>query len=175
MDGLGLHPGGLGHTLGRTTRRRAKEQLHRFGSQNAQDRVHDGGLANAWTTGNHHELRAQCQPDRIGLACRKSEARLLLDPWQGLVCVDLRPRQGARADALHVLGDPAFGKIKPGQEDAVRIAHAIGCHSLFRQFLLQRALDQRGRDLGQQGLDPVALVRIVERIRPAQMLTGPVV
>ena len=29
--------------------------------------------------------------------------------------------------------------------------------------------------LGQQGLDPVALVRIVERIRPAQKLTEPVV
>jgi hypothetical protein len=45
MDRLGLVSGCLGHAFGRTSGRRAQEEADFFRGENAQDGIHEGGLA----------------------------------------------------------------------------------------------------------------------------------
>ena len=74
VDGLGLHAGRLGHALGCASGGGAEEKLRALRRQDAQDRVHDGGLADARTAGDDQHLGAQRQTDGFSLAGGERES-----------------------------------------------------------------------------------------------------
>src|SRR5580692_4325850 len=95
MNRLGLKAGGLGHALGCAAGRGAKEQVDALRSENAQDRIDEGRLADSWAAGNDEHLRQQSQADCLGLTAGEREASLGLDPGECLMRVDVGPRQSA--------------------------------------------------------------------------------
>ena len=72
-------------------------------------------LTNAGAAGDHHQLRAQRQPDRFGLAGCKGEARLRLDPGYCLVCVSRRlcRHQTALGRGAHLCLDLEVPEARP--------------------------------------------------------------
>jgi hypothetical protein len=61
-----------------------REELRPLGPEDAQDRVHQRGLAHPGPAGDHEHLGAQRQAHGLGLDGRKAQARALLDPGQRL-------------------------------------------------------------------------------------------
>ena len=59
MDRLRLVSCRLGHAFGRASGRRAQEEAHFFRGENAQDGIHQIGLADTRAAGGHHHFRAQ--------------------------------------------------------------------------------------------------------------------
>ena len=72
----------------------------------------------------------------------KAQARLLLDPRQGLVGIDPGPWQLAVCQGAQPFGDGLLGPVEPGQEHAGRFAHRVGDDGAFCQFEIERRLDQ---------------------------------
>ncbi len=93
VDGLGLEAGRLGHALGGAAGGRAEQELHALGREDPQDRVDDGGLADAGAAGDDEHFGDQRQADRGLLAVGERQAGPLLDPGQGLVRIDPGPRE----------------------------------------------------------------------------------
>ena len=125
MDGLGLDARRLGHALGGAAGRRAKQQLHALGREDAQDRIDDRRLADARAAGDHQHLGRQRQPDRRLLAVGKLQAGLASRPR----ATPSRRRSTARAACRSAmreqpLGDRLLGPVEAGQEDAGRLADA---------------------------------------------------
>src|SRR5580704_14112180 len=104
MNRLGLKAGGLGHALGCAAGRGAKEQVDALRSENAQDRIDEGRLADSWAAGNDEHLRQQSQADCLGLTAGEREASLGLDPGECLMRVDVGPRQSAICQTRQTLG-----------------------------------------------------------------------
>src|SRR5262249_25320338 len=63
--------------------------------EDAQDRLDDGGFADARPAGHDQDFGLQREPDRRDLAFGKGKADALLDPRQGFVRIDPGPRQCA--------------------------------------------------------------------------------
>ena len=91
VNGLGLLPRCLAHALGGAARRRAQKHLHLLRPQDAQDRVHDGGLADARPAGDDEHLRGKSEFNRLALTFGEREFRFGGEPIDRLVGVDLRP------------------------------------------------------------------------------------
>ena len=67
-----------------------KQHSHALGGQDAQDGVDDGRLAHARPAGDDHGLGDHGQANRMGLAFRKRQAGLALDPLQRHAGIDIR-------------------------------------------------------------------------------------
>src|SRR6516164_5841450 len=93
MDCLGLEAGRLGHALGRAASRRTQQKGCALRCEDAQDRLDDGGFADAGPAGHDQHLGHQRESDCRDLAVREGKADALLDPRQGFVGIDRRPRQ----------------------------------------------------------------------------------
>ena len=78
-------PVDFGHALGRPAGRGAQQQPDGLRRENAQDRVDDGGLADARSAGDDQNLGQKGQPHRRLLAVGERQAGALLDPGQRLV------------------------------------------------------------------------------------------
>ena len=74
-------------------------RLTRLGCQNAQDRLHDRGLADAWSTGDHEHLGRQRQAHGRSLGRGELEADPLFNPGHRLVGINRVPRAAGRASA----------------------------------------------------------------------------
>ena len=86
------------------------------------------------------DLRAQHHLDRRALRRGERLARLFLDPRNGFVDVDLRPRRRPLRQRLKAIGDPTLGEIEPPQEHAGPIVDLV-CNDLaLREFIAQRRL-----------------------------------
>ena len=91
MDGLRLDAGLLRHPFGGASGRRAEQDFHALGGENAQDGVEQRRLADAGAAGDHREFRLQRHPDRGALRGGERLAGPLLDPGDRLFGVDRRP------------------------------------------------------------------------------------
>jgi hypothetical protein len=91
VDGFGLSPCCIVQALGRAPGRSAEQKLHGLRCENTQDRVDDGGLADARSTGDHEDLGSECKTDSRFLAWRQFEADPMLYPGQCLIGVDRVP------------------------------------------------------------------------------------
>ena len=96
--------------------RRAEQQGHALGGQDAQDGVDDGRLAHARPARDDHGLGDQGQANRLGLARRKRQAGLPLDPGQRLAGIDIRPGEPAARDLLKPFADRPFGPVQAAKE-----------------------------------------------------------
>ena len=105
--------------------------LDALDAENAQDRLDDGGLADARPAGDDERLAGQRQPDRVALAVGEREAAALLDPGDGLQRIDRRPGKLAAGNSDQPLGDGLLGAIEAGEKHAVRLADPVGDHGAF--------------------------------------------
>src|SRR5262249_42197318 len=142
MDGLGREAGRLAHALRSAAGWRAQQKASAFRREDTQDRLDDGGLANAGTAGNDQRLGCQREPDRGDLAFAEGKTDTLLDPRQGLVGINPGPRQQATCQQCQPVSDRAFRPMQTSQKYAVRLANPVGNHRAGLQLKLKRALDQ---------------------------------
>ena len=148
VDGLGLHAGRLGHALGCPSGGGAEQKLRTLGRQDAQDRVHDGGLADARAAGDDQHLGAQRQTDGLHLAGGEREPgaalRSMAVPYPrrspARACLPDKSRRSRSAIAL-------LGVIEPAEKDTRRVAHAVGRDRSLGQLQIDRRPDQRLRHL----------------------------
>ena len=117
MNGLRFEAGGFREALCRPAGGSAQKAFHLLGSQDLEDRVHQGGLAHAGTAGDDGDAAGQNGLQRLPLAWRQRLAGLLLAPCNGLFEVDRRiGRTGSRQPPD--LGCNAFLRFSQvGQED----------------------------------------------------------
>ena len=119
VDGLGLQSGGLGKPLGGPAGGCAQQAFHLLGSENHQDRVHQGGLAHSGSTRNHQDPVPQGLGQGLFLTFRQGRARPPLAPGSGLFDVDRRIVGGTPGQ----LPDPGrydlFGACQVRQKDQV--------------------------------------------------------
>ena len=80
MNGLGLEPCCLRHSLGGAPGRRTEQHAHALRCENAQDGIHDGRLAHPWPPGDDQHLGGQGQPNGGNLALGERQAGLLFNP-----------------------------------------------------------------------------------------------
>ena len=141
MNRLGLEAGGFGEALRRAARRGAEEALHFFGAQEGEDGIHQCGFADARPTGDHQHTRAKGLAQRFGLAGRQIDGLFFLQPFDGLVGVDMRivrlePRHSSQACGdLHLRPSDSREKNQILAGDGVFDQFALGKH--FRQCALQ--------------------------------------
>ena len=117
--------------------------------EDAQDRLDDGGLADARTAGHDQHLGHQREPDRRDLAFGEGKTDALLDPRQGLVRIDPGPGQRAICQPRQPLGDGAFRPMQTSQKDAGRFANPVGDDRALLQLEIERSADQLLRHLEQ--------------------------
>ena len=91
MDGFRLDARLLRHAFGGASGRRAEQDFHALGGEDAQDSVEQRRLADSGPAGDHHEFRLQRHPDRSALGGGEDLAGPLLDPRDRLFGVDRRP------------------------------------------------------------------------------------
>src|SRR5260370_848130 len=91
VDGFGILRCCPVQALGRAPGRSAEQKLHGLRCENTQDRVDDGGLADARSAGDHEDLGSECKTDSRFLAWRQFEADPILYPWQCPIAVDRVP------------------------------------------------------------------------------------
>ena len=144
------HAGRLGHPLGGAAGRRAEQQLHVLGGQDAQDRVDDGRLADAGPAGDDQHLGQQRQLDRRFLAVGEREAGLLLDPGRA----PCRHRSAARAARRSAMRSRRSAMACSARYRPARKMHGVSptasaTTAPFRQFEIQGGLDQFRRRLEQ--------------------------
>ena len=149
VDRHGLEPGGLRHPFGCAAGRRAKQQGHALGVQDAQDGVDDGRLAHARTAGDDHGLGVQGPANRIGLAFRKRQAGLALDPGQRLAGIDVRPGQPAARDLQKPFADRPFGPVQATKKNTGGSGNRVRNDRSLGQFEVQSGLNQLLRDFQQ--------------------------
>ena len=88
MDGRRMGAGGLGHTLGGSTRGRREEDLHFLRGQNVDERAQNGRLAGAGTPGENRHLGRECLLHGVRLFGGEGKARLVLRPLHGDIDLD---------------------------------------------------------------------------------------
>jgi hypothetical protein len=71
------------------------------------------------------------------LAFGEREANTLLDPRQGLVGINLGPRQRAAYQPCQPVGDRALGPMQTSQKYARYFAYSVGDHRGFLQLKLK--------------------------------------
>ena len=96
VDGLGLNPGLLGHAFGRASCGSRQRHPNALSQQQPQDRIQQRRLADTGSTRHHGDLGGKNQLQSLPLRGRQGLARTALDPWNGLVEVDLGPGRWAR-------------------------------------------------------------------------------
>ncbi len=130
----------LGHAFGRASGRCAQEEADFFRGENAQDRIHQGGLADTWAAGDHHYFRSHARRSPSS-GCRQAPGQCALPPtgwpsrhrWISRVAIHAREcaadrrssarrdrgRRGRRSRALRPDRDHLPGiELKPqGVED----------------------------------------------------------
>ena len=146
MDRLGLVSCCLGHPFGRASGRRAQEEANIFRGENAQDGIHQGGLADTRAAGDHHHFRAQRGVDCRLLAGGKHETRACFHPRDGLLGIDGLPGQRSAQETAQPVGDRALGVIEAAEEDAVASFDLISDHLPGIEFKPQGVEDKRVRD-----------------------------
>ena len=149
VDRHGLEPGGLRHPFGCAAGRRAKQQGHALGVQDTQDGVDDGRLAHARTAGDDHGLGVQGPANRLGLAFRKRQAGLPLDPGQRLAGIDIRPGQPAARDLQKPFADRPFGPVQATKKNTGGSGNRVRNDRSLGQFEVQSGLNQLLRDFQQ--------------------------
>ena len=171
VDGVGPRSVVFAHPLGGPPGRRAQQQPHAFGGEDAQDRIDDGGLADTRSAGDNQDLGKQGEPHRRLLAVGELQSGALLDPGQRLVRVDPRPRQGPVGQGEQALRDGALGPVQAGEEDAIGFADPVRYCRFVLQLEVKRRADQLRRDLkqalrqGNQLGDRQAAMALVHRLR----------
>lgn len=83
-----------------------------LGREDAQDRVEQRGLADAWPSGDDGHLGAQNQANDVALRSGEDLAGARLHPWHGTLRVDLRPGRRAAGERRQPLGDIAFRSVQ---------------------------------------------------------------
>jgi SagB-type dehydrogenase family enzyme len=96
---------------------------------------------------------------RLALALGERDARLALDPGNGLLGIDCRPRQRTGPEPSQATGDGLLGPMQPGEKDAGPLVDGIGDHLSVLQLHLQRPLDDRGGHLDQSATLPARIYR----------------
>ena len=91
MDGLRLDAGLFRHPFGCAPGRRAEQDFHALGGENAQNGVEQSRLADAGAAGDDRDFRLKRHPDRGALRGGERLAGPLLDPGDRLFGVDRRP------------------------------------------------------------------------------------
>ncbi len=151
VDGLCLHARRFFHPFGSPPGRGAQQQRDRLRRQDLQDRVDDGGLADAGAAGDHHDLGAKRKTNGLGLARGEGQTGFLFDPGERLVGINLWPGTLARDQMAEPVGDTFLCVIEPTQEDAGGIRHRVGNHGALGQFQVDCRLDQIVGNLEQFG------------------------
>ena len=149
MDGLRLQARALAQTLGCSTRRRTEGDIRPFGPQHRQDGIHQRRLADPGTAGDHQHLGRHGQPECLHLAVGQMQARLPLDPRDGLGDVDGRPGCVAVGEAAEPLGDTLFSPVEAREKDTAPPVQAICDDVAALQFQIEGGADQRRWDLQQ--------------------------
>src|SRR5436190_9442753 len=142
MNGLRLEAGRFSHPLGGSTCWRTQDEPNPFGRQNPQYGVDNGRLANAWTSGDDHDLRPHGQADRRFLAIGKCQAGLLFDPRDGLLEIDPGPGQSPFRKFHQPLADGLFGPVQSREEDTRRSVYAIRYDRSIAQFKAECGADK---------------------------------
>ncbi len=142
MDGFRFVPRRLAHALGGASRRRAEEHLDMLRLQDAQDRIHNGGLADAGTSGDDEYLRAERQLDRLFLAFGEREGRFAREPSECLGGIDFWPRRFSGCKPQDALRDPFLGLVKPGEKNALCFFDAVAHNCLFGKLERHGRLDE---------------------------------
>ena len=137
MDGLGLISAGFRHPLGGAAGRRAEQQAHALGGQNAQDGPDDGGLTHAGPSGDDQDLRHQSQADGGDLARCQRQTGLSLDPGQRLLRIDGGPWQRAVDQAPQSLSNTLLGPVETAEEHTRHVANRVRDHRSLGQFEIQ--------------------------------------
>ena len=91
------------------------KQLDGFCRQDLQDRVDDGGFADARSTGDHHDLGAKRETNGLSLGLSKCQSSLLLDPGDCLV------RHQCRAMEADLRSDAGTGRRHLSPRDKARL------------------------------------------------------
>ena len=146
---LASEAGRLGHALGGAAGRRAKQQVHALGRENAQDRVDDGRLADAgpagddqrpWTSAPAGSAASGFRPASARSAAR-SRAAPCPDRSRATAACRWRAQQAARRwPARRDRGPP--GRCR-------RVADRVGDHRALGQFEIERGANQLLRHLQQ--------------------------
>ena len=144
MDGLRLDAGGFGQALGGPARRCAKRHGDALRHECLQDRVDEGGLADARAAGDHQGLARHRQPERLPLALGERDAALRLEPGYRLVDVDRGPGRRAGGKGAQSPGDVLLGPVQARQEDAASVPDGVGHHGAVLQFQGQRGREPVG-------------------------------
>ena len=170
MDRSGLEPARLAHPLRRPPGGGRAQDRYPLGGEDGEDCPHDRRLADAGPAGDHQQLRGKGKADRLALALGERHADSPLDPGDGFFRLDRRPGQRAGRDRPQPFGDAALGVVEAGEEDAVRLADAIGDHRAVGQLQIERGADQCLRHLEQalrerdQFRDRQAAMALVHRL-----------
>ena len=107
----------LGKPLRRPSRGSAEEALHLFRPEDQEDRVHEGGLADAGTASNDDDTAGQRGLQCLPLARCQSLSSLLLAPGDGLLEVDLRVGNAGSGQPLHLRCDAVLRFPEVRKED----------------------------------------------------------
>ena len=97
-----------------------------LGDQHAQDRVEQGGLADARATRHHRHLGGEHQLQSLALRGRQGLARPALHPRHGLVEVDLGPGRAARGALDQPGGNGLLGRVQALEEEAGLSPDGVG-------------------------------------------------
>jgi len=149
VNSLGLEAGRLGHTFCSAAGRSAQWKVGALSRKDTQNGIDDGCFANAGATGHDQHLARQGESDRSDLAFGKGKTDTLLDPRQGLVRIDLGPRQRAICKPHQPRGDGALRPMQAGQKDTRRFANPVGDHRALLQLEIERSADELLRNLKQ--------------------------
>ncbi len=149
MDGFGLEASCLGHTFLRHGQsERTTEGWRPWPQECAEWRCY-GSFTNAGAAGHDQHLGHQCESDCRNLAFGKGKADTSLDPWQGPVRIDPRPRQLAICQPHQPFGDGALRAMQAGQKYTRRFANPVGDHRALLKFEIERGADELLRNLEQ--------------------------
>ena len=78
------------------------------------------------------------------MAIGKRQLCPLLDPRDGLVGIDRRPRRSSACERLELFGNLPLGPIEPGKEDATAAIEVIGDNSTAFELETERRFDELG-------------------------------
>jgi len=122
MNSLCLQAGGLRETLGSPSGGSAQQTLHSLGSQNHQDRVHQGRLAYTGTARDDGGATGQHGLQRFPLARGERLLRPLLTPCDGLLEIDPWIDRRGCSQQLNLRRDAFLGSDCPTRRDSQGLA-----------------------------------------------------
>src|SRR6516162_9629423 len=116
MDRLRLDPGALGEALGGTAGGGAERDCGGLREKDLEDGVDQSRLTDARTTGDHQHLGNESNANSLSLAIGERQLRPLLDPRDGLVGIDRRPRRSSDSECLELFSDLPLSSVKPARK-----------------------------------------------------------